>query len=243
MNLNSIIKSLCPPILISVLRRIKKSTLISVLRKIKKSTIIRKGTTTSQDLDMYWDPNFAEVLETWGEGNAWNEIQLLMAGRKGKVLDIACGTGKTISILLKFEELDLFGCDISEMLLSKASEKHNIPMNKLRACDATKLPYADNEFNYAFSIGSIEHFTEEGIVKFLSECYRTVSHISFHQHPVSRSGQNEGWITSTQSYHNNSIEWWKEKYDEVYDSVYVLDSVWEDGISLGRWFICEKKNN
>jgi len=229
MNIKYFIKQLIPPVILSVFRR------------IKKVPIIRKGTTTEQDLDMYWDPDFAEVLETWGEGNAWNEIQLLMVGRKGKVLDIACGTGKTMGIISKFKNLELFGCDISEMLLAKASEIHNIPMEKLRACDATQLPYADNEFDYAFSIGSLEHFTEDGIVKFLSECYRTVGQISFHQHPVSRSGENEGWITTTQSYHNNSIDWWKEKYEQVYDSVYVLDSVWEDEISLGRWFVCEKK--
>ena len=229
MNSKKIIKSLCPPILISLIQR------------IKKSPKIRKGTGSEQDLDLYYSSEFAEVLETWGEGNVWNEIQLFMVGRKGRVLDIACGTGKTISILSKFKSLELYGCDISEPLLSKASKKHNIPKERLRACDATKLPYADNEFNYAFSIGSIEHFTEEGIIKFLSECYRTVGQISFHQHPVSRSGENEGWITTTQSYHNNSIEWWKEKYNQVYDSVYILDSIWEDELSLGRWFVCEKK--
>jgi ubiquinone/menaquinone biosynthesis C-methylase UbiE len=191
---------------------------------------------------MYWDPEFADVLETWGEGNAWNEIQLLMVGRKGKVLDIACGTGKTMASVAKFKDLELFGCDISEMLLARAAEKHGIPTENLRVCDATKLPYSTNEFEYAFSIGSLEHFTEDGILKFLSECRRTVRHFSFHQHPVSRSGKNEGWITTTQSYHNNSTGWWQERYESVYESVYVLDSVWQDEISLGKWFICEKKS-
>ena len=231
MNVKHFIKTLCPPILLSACRR------------IGKMPIIPKGSTTKQNLGMYWDPEFAEVLETWGEGNVWNEIQLLMVGRKGKVLDIACGTGKTMEILSKFEYLDLFGCDISEMLIAKAAEKHDIPMEKLIACDATQLPYAENEFDYAFSIGSIEHFTEEGITKFLSECHRTVSRISFHQHPVSRSGKCEGWITRAQSYHNNSTEWWKEQYDNIYESVCVLDSVWEDDISLGKWFVCEKKSS
>jgi len=229
MNVKSFIKSLCPPILIPVFRR------------IKQIPIFQKGTTTEQDLGVYWDPEFAEVLDTWGEGNVWNEIQLFMVGRKGKVLDIACGTGKTMGILSKFNDLELYGCDISELLLSKAAEKNAIPTERLRACDATKLPYADNEFVCAYSIGSLEHFTEDGIVKFLSECHRTVSHISFHQHPVSRSGKNEGWITMTQSYHNNSVDWWMEKYESVYESVYVLDSIWEDEISLGKWFVCEKK--
>jgi ubiquinone/menaquinone biosynthesis C-methylase UbiE len=230
MSIKSFIKQICPPILLSARNR------------IKTKSIVRKGTTTEQDLGMYWDPKFAEVLETWGEGNAWNEIQLLMIGRKGKVLDIACGTGKILGILSKFNDLELFGCDISEMLLTTAAEKYAIPMKNLRACDATKLPYSANEFEYAYSIGSLEHFTEDGIIKFLSECHRTVRRIAFHQHPVSRSGNNEGWITTTQSYHNNSTEWWKEKYEVIYGSVKVLDSVWEDEISLGKWFVCEKKS-
>lgn len=228
MNIKYLIKQLCPPILIAALHR------------IKKNLIIRKGATSGQDLGMYWDPKFADVLETWGEGNAWNEIQLLMAGRKGKVLDIACGTGKTMGILSKFRDMELFGCDISEMLLAKAAEKHGISMKNLRACDATQLPYSADEFDYAFSIGSLEHFTEEGIIKFLSECHRTVRHISFHQIPVSRNGKNEGWLTTTQSYHNNSTDWWKERFERVYESVHILDSVWNDDISLGKWFVCEK---
>lgn len=230
MSIKSLIKQLCPPILISAHNR------------IKGIPIIRKGSTTEQDLGMYWDPKFAELLETWGEGNVWNEIQLLMVASKGKVLDIACGTGKTMGILSRFNDLELFGCDISEMLLTTAAEKHSIPMKNLRACDATQLPYSENEFDYAYSIGSLEHFTEGGIIKFLSECHRTVRRISFHQHPVSRSGNNEGWLTTTQSYYNNSTEWWKEKYEDVYGSVKVLDSVWEDDISLGKWFVCEKKS-
>ena len=229
MNLKKFVKLLCPPILIPVLQRAKK--LVS----------FNSSKTAEQDLGVYWDPEFAEVLDTWGEGNVWHEIKLLMAGRKGKVLDIACGTGKTMGILSVFNNLELYGCDISELLLSKAAEKHAISTDRLRACDATQLPYADDEFAYAYSIGSLEHFTEEGIVKFLSECHRTVSHVSFHQHPVSRNGQNEGWITMTQSYHNNSIDWWLEKYESVYETVYILDSIWEDELSLGKWFVCEKR--
>ena len=33
--------------------------------------------------------------------------------------------------------------------------------------DATNLPYEKDEFDYNYSIGSLEHFTEEGILKFL----------------------------------------------------------------------------
>ena len=49
---------------------------------------------------------------------------------------------------------------------SKAVER-GIPIEKLKVCDATELPYEDDYFNYSYSIGSLEHFTEDQIIKFL----------------------------------------------------------------------------
>ena len=48
-----------------------------------------------QNLLPYWTPDFADCLESWGEGNAWEEIQLLASGCDGKILDIACGKRKS----------------------------------------------------------------------------------------------------------------------------------------------------
>ena len=57
-----------PPIVIDFLRFIKK--------KIKsKAQFIEKP--LKQDLDLYSDPEMAKVLNTWGERNAWIEIQHL----------------------------------------------------------------------------------------------------------------------------------------------------------------------
>lgn len=190
-----------------------------------------------QDLDVYWDRDMAEMLESWGEGNVWNEIQFLMVNCKGRVLDIACGTGKTIELLSRFTELEIYGCDISDYLIHKAIAR-GISADRLVVCDATKTDYPDNYFNYAYSIGSLEHFTEDGIVKFLSECYRIVGGSSFHMVPISRMEIDEGWTKTYQSFHNNSTEWWLKKYKSVYETVHVLDSVWKDDISVGKWFIC-----
>ena len=33
-----------------------------------------------QDLDVYWTDEMAQILETWGIGHVWNEIQFLMGG-------------------------------------------------------------------------------------------------------------------------------------------------------------------
>jgi ubiquinone/menaquinone biosynthesis C-methylase UbiE len=181
------------------------------------------------------------VLETWGEGNAWKEIEMLMADRKGRVLDIACGTGKVMQLLSHFDHLDIHGCDISDLLINKAHER-GIPSDHLRVCDATRTGYDDKFFDYAYSIGSLEHFTEDGIIEMLLECRRIVKLTVFHQIPVSRSGKNEGWIKPLQSYHNNSVDWWLEKFRSVFGNVEVIDSLWEDSISVGKWFVCKNES-
>jgi ubiquinone/menaquinone biosynthesis C-methylase UbiE len=189
-----------------------------------------------QNLDPYWDKNFAEVLETWGQGNCWDEIQFLMASCKGKVLDIACGTGKVIEILTSMPNIDVYGIDISDYLIKKAIER-GIPSDHLRVGDATTLPYPDEYFDYAYSIGSLEHFTEDGILKVISECKRVTKKASFHFIPVSKSGRNEGWIESMQSYFNNNSEWWLDKFGHSFRQIKVLPSKWADDLSVGKWII------
>lgn len=192
-----------------------------------------------QDLNIYWDPAFAQVLETWGEGNVWEEIKYLVVNCKGKILDIACGTGRTMEIISGIHGIELYGCDISNLLIEKAVER-GIDSSRLSVCDATQMVFPDNDFDYAYSIGSLEHFTEEGILKFIGECYRVTKINSFHMLPVSRSGENEGWMKTTQSFFNNSVDWWISKFRSSYKTVYIFDSKWQDSISIGKWFICIK---
>lgn len=226
MKAKDVIKGVVPPFILTAYRRAKRSPPARVFQG------------DGQDLKLYWDPHFADVLETWGEGNAWVELPLIFAALNGKVVDIACGTGRTMEILGANKNLEVHGCDISDLLIGRAKAR-GISENHLVVCDATRMPYVDGAFKYGYSIGSLEHFTEDGIWQFLSECRRVVSHATFHQHPTSRSGKNEGWITTTQSYHNNSVDWWLKFYRSVYESVTVHDSVWQDEISLGRWFVCQ----
>lgn len=194
-----------------------------------------------QTLDMYFTEEFANILETWAEDNAWQEIQLLLTNCKGKVLDIACGTGIAMNKLSKYNKLDLFGFDISDLLIQKAIGR-GINKEKLQVCDATKTNYKDNEFNYSYSIGSLEHFTEEGIDGFLSEAARYTKNGSFHMIPISNNNQNMGWIKTIQTYYNNTEEWWLQKFKKHFNEVYVVNSSWKDEISDGKWFLCYKNN-
>jgi ubiquinone/menaquinone biosynthesis C-methylase UbiE len=222
------VQSLTPPLLWSVLAAGK--------RRLTRSMAAAPNP-HAQSLDDYWDPKVAAILETWGDDNVWVEIQLLLARRKGKVLDIACGTGKTMQILGRYPQLEVHGFDISDLLIKKAVER-GIARERLRVLDATRTNYRDGEFDFGYSIGSLEHFTEEGILGFLRECKRVVGGLAFHQIPVSNDGRDQGWIRTFQSYHNNSVDWWMERFRQVYPQVEAIDSVWKDGNSKGKWFVC-----
>lgn len=226
--MKTVIRQICPPILLSGVQRLRSRMSRSVA-KVRSSSV--------QDLDIYWDPKMAGILDVWGEGNAWTDIQLLMAGRQGRALDIACGTGKVMEILGKTTELEVHGCDISDLLISRAQQR-GLLAERLSVQDATKMNYPDKSFDLAYSIGSLEHFTEEGINQLLAECARTVKGPTFHMVPMSRKDLDEGWITTFQSYFNNSAGWWRAKCLGAYPAVEFLPSTWTDQISVGVWMMC-----
>jgi SAM-dependent methyltransferase len=227
--MKTLVKDLLPPLVIRSIKSVSKR----IARRLPVADHAK-----AQDLDIYWDPRMAAALETWGEGNAWNEIQMLLLNARGTALDIACGTGKVMSILSGIGDVEVHGCDISDFLLSKATER-GIAKERLTCCDATALPYPAKHFDYAYSIGSLEHFTEAGILGFMQQCKKTVRQRSFHMIPVSRSQKNEGWITPWQSYFNNSTDWWVAKCKTTFGKVKILDSAWQDEISVGKWLVCE----
>jgi ubiquinone/menaquinone biosynthesis C-methylase UbiE len=232
MSMKQFAKEMCPPLVWRQLKTLK--------RRVKQA--YPKGHSPhAQDLDMYWDEEMAKLLDTWGEGNVWNEIPMFLFGLEGKVLDIACGTGKTIEINQKLNpKLEIYGCDISDLLIRKAEER-GIRKDRLIVCDATNMAgYADGFFRYGYSIGSLEHFTEDGVDKMLRECARVVSDASFHMMPTSRSGKDEGWMKTIQSFYNNSPEWWVARMKKYYARVLVFDSAWNDELSVGKWFVCLK---
>tara|TARA_B100000787_G_C16163221_1_gene282529 strand:- start:250 stop:936 length:687 start_codon:yes stop_codon:yes gene_type:complete len=228
--MKKIIISLIPPIILSLYRNFKK--------KLTKKKFFSNP--EKQELDLYYDKDMAKILDTWGERNVWIEVQHLFQEKKSKTLDIACGTGKVIEILNKnLNHNEVYGCDISDFLIGKALER-GIDKEKLQVCDATNLPYKENEFEFNYSIGSLEHFTKEGILKFLKESKRVTQTTGYHLIPVSRSGKDEGWITNYQSYFNNSLSWWTDICKKEFKDISVLDSGWDDEISVGKWLILKK---
>ncbi len=58
--------------------------------------------------------------------------------------------------------------------------------------------------------------------------------------PVSRSGRDEGWLSRPiRTFHNSSPAWWVVlDFEKHFKRVKLLDSSWNDRISVGKWFLC-----
>lgn len=235
-----ILRSLCPPLIWTGLSHVKRSSAFARIRaRHRTRNTASAGPTNQQDLSPYWDPEFAKLLDTWGEGNVWNEIEMLLVNCRGKVLDVACGTGVVMERLGALPMLEVHGIDISDFLVAKAAAR-GVAAQRLKVGDATRTDYATESFAYSYSIGSLEHFTEQGIDEVIVDNHRITQLAAFHFVPVSRTGRDEGWIKTTQSYFNNSPEWWLQKFRRTWPSVFVIASSWADPLSVGRWFVCLK---
>ena len=179
----------------------------------------KRSSGEKQYLDVYWDDSYMETSLNWGENTVWNEIQYLLASAEGKVLDIACGPASVMSVLDKTNKnIKSYGCDISDRLVEIAI-KMGISKDRIKVADATNLNYKDNYFDYSYSIGSLEHFTEEGIDAFVDNCFRVTKVASYHQIPTCKEGRLTGWINLQQSFHNMPISWWKEKFLKKFPEV------------------------
>src|SRR4030081_85151 len=149
--MKEIIRQCCPPILWKGFSTMRRRILIAGSTESTHSRLVTLDEPSSQDLDVYWNPEMAQILETWGEGTAWHELKFLTAGLSGRILDIACGTGRNIEDLRRISQLDIHGCDISDFLIKKAVER-GIPAEQLKVCDARRTGFDDNYYYYYCSI-------------------------------------------------------------------------------------------
>ena len=225
-------KKILPPIIIDFYREIYIKNLIRKNRKQVKEN--------EQDVNIYETDLTAEKLNEWGKDTTWNEIQMFFISKKGNILDVACGTGINMKDVQKFSpDANIYGCDISQNLINICL-KSGIDNDKLICSDALKIDFPENFFNYSYSIGSLEHFTEKGLDQIIDKLHFITKKYTVHMMPVSKNDNDEGWIKTYQTFHNNSVEWWVNKFEKKFSKVQVISSSWNDHISIGKWFICYK---
>lgn len=81
--------------------------------------------------------------------------------RTGKLLDVACGTGRAFAPMLR-RGWEITGCDISPAMIAKAAEKHAGEAIVLDVADMTRLPvYGEFELVWALN-DPVNYLVAEG---------------------------------------------------------------------------------
>ncbi|MBW4665010.1 MAG: methyltransferase domain-containing protein [Chroococcus sp. CMT-3BRIN-NPC107] len=100
----------------------------------------------------------------------------LGANSKPRILDVACGTGRTLKLLRNaFPQASLFGTDLSSAYLRKANQELlQIPgeLPQLLQANAEKLPYLDNYFNAVTCVFTFHELPSTARQQVMEECFR-----------------------------------------------------------------------
>lgn len=188
--------------------------------------------------ELYSRPDFVERLDVWGAGSVWDEaldiLRPLVVDEKCPVLDIACGTGRVLEKLLALGA-DAYGIDYTQGLLDLAGKR--VRPERLALGDAHDLPFATGAFEYAYTVGSIEHF--QRLPDAIKECVRVATIGSVHHIPVA-TDRDEGWVTDgTQYYYHYMLDTWVALFADVLGPAEIRTepSAWRGERTKGKWFI------
>ena len=113
-------------------------------------------------------------------GPLWNRIKVrhlsfVNPGPKQRVLDVGCGTGKSLLLLSQKcdKSVELYGVEPSTDMLKQA--KAQLDGNaKLESGTAQALPYADNYFDFVISTQVMHHLPTQEKKKMLKEMHRVL---------------------------------------------------------------------
>lgn len=112
-----------------------------------------------------WDA----VAEKWAEfrNRPVDEVVEFLSGKKGKVLDLGCGSGRNF-----IEGFEFYGVDFSSKLLEIAKARGYVELKK---GVTDEIPYGDGIFDYVTFVRVLHCVeTEERRKKTLREVYRVL---------------------------------------------------------------------
>lgn len=100
--------------------------------------------------------------------------ELLKSGPfHGRVLDVGCGVGgRTFAVAQAYPEASVHGIDVSPAGIAHARAEFNLPNTHYTVGDALKMVCDDESFDFAFTLGVIEHILDTGA--FLGEIQRVL---------------------------------------------------------------------
>jgi ubiquinone/menaquinone biosynthesis C-methylase UbiE len=117
----------------------------------------------------FWE--WMAYLPRGGERRARHEVLRHLPNLSGtRLLDVAMGDGRNLPLISR--DCQVFGVDISSVLLEKCRRDYADRDLRLIVGEAESLPFGDSTFDNVFSLGAINHVNDPG--KALREMARVV---------------------------------------------------------------------
>lgn len=101
----------------------------------------------------------------------------LKSNQPNRVLDVACGTGRTLKMLMdSIPDTSLYGLDLSVAYLRKAKAflRHSIDMPQLIQGNGESLPFRDNYFDAIVSVFLFHELPPQARQNVINECCRVM---------------------------------------------------------------------
>jgi ubiquinone/menaquinone biosynthesis C-methylase UbiE len=114
-----------------------------------------------------WD----KIASKWKEfrDNPINEVKEFLKNKKGKVLDLGCGTGRNF---IEKKDLEFYGVDFSKQMVKMAKKKQ---YKQVLKSNAWEIKFPDNFFDCALYISALHCIpSKENREKSLSELKRVL---------------------------------------------------------------------
>jgi len=124
-----------------------------------------KLNSVAQEWDTYWNEVKGPTLigrlsHTCGELIVCKVLSSLELPKNAHLLDLGCGSGRTLEIFRELGFCSSIGIDNSKEALKKCSERGFTLDKDVFEVDGTRMPYSDSQFDIVFSWGLLEHFRD-----------------------------------------------------------------------------------
>ena len=167
------------------------------------------------------DLMYAGTKQLYGSGfHAEPVMPLIRSLKLDSVLDIGCGRGQLLMQLQKEGARNLFGCDISAVLINNLRQQQEMKGITLKCGPMHKLPVVGS-FTLVTAFDVLEHIPEELLDDSISELMRVMGPggdavVSVAWHP---SGKEWGM-----ELHVNvkPRDWWMQKLRHYFDEVEIV---------------------
>lgn len=155
--------------------------------------------------------NCCETTGYWRETAAYIKST---SQKHDKLLDIGCGHGDTVKLLLGFG-YDCVGLDISLtglLSLGKLGKEYDEFMNAdiFKEAALWDMPFEDNTFDYTFSFDVMEHLVPSTVTASIKEIFRITKRKTFHCLATVPSGVNIGIHKTVKP-----VSWWNKQFVEL----------------------------